>query len=297
MMVSEEQQRQFRDEGYFVLPEALSAAELGDLQSACQHYMDEFDSSEPVSEPEGPTDGSVEMQLRVTPGGRTFRAHVISRKGYRYFLGGRYLESAVVRRFMRGPRMVEIATAALGPEVYVYWDQFTVKGPESAAERDGDAPVGFRDGEVFDNHFIEGYPKRSNSWAWHQDGAYVPAWNKPHLTVWIALDDMSEENGTLRVLPYAQAGSGTAVEHGIRSNAHHKTAELGAESGIAMLLPAGAAVALSSNVFHCSRPNRGHALRRALLAQYVAEPVTGEDGRQIHFADPLVIDGRRVGTA
>lgn len=294
-MVSDEHRSQFRDEGYFVLREALSAAELGDLRATCERYIAEFDSSEPVPEPDGPTDGSVEMQLRVTPEGRTFRAHVISRKGYRYFLGGRYFDDSGLRRFMRGPRMTEIATAVLGPEVYVHWDQFTVKGPESAGARDADAPAGLREGEVFENHFIEGYPKRSNSWAWHQDGAYIPAWNKPHLTVWIALDDMSEENGTLRVLPYAHAGGGAPVDHGVPSNAHHKTAALDADSGIAMLIPAGGAVVMSSNVFHCSRPNRSAALRRSLLAQYVAEPVTGEDGRQIHFADPLAIDGRRVG--
>ncbi len=50
----------------------------------------------------------------------------------------------------------------------------------------------------------------------------------------------------------------------------------------------GGAAVKSSNVFHCSRPNRSRVLRRALLAQYIAEPVRGEDGRQIHFADPLV---------
>ena len=168
---------------------------------------------------------------------------------------------------------------------------------QSAEERDARAPAGFRDEEVFDNHFIEGYPKRSNSWAWHQDGAYIPAWNKPHLTAWIALDDMSEENGTLRVLPYAQAGGGAPVDHATTSKAHHKGAVPGAEAGIAMLLPAGGAVVMSSNVFHCSPPNRGQALRRAIIVQYVSEPVTGEDGRQIHFADPLVSGGRRVETA
>ncbi len=164
-MVTEDELRQYRDEGYFVLPGAVSAAELAELRALCDHFTAEFDSSESVPEPEGPTDGSVEMQLRVTPEGRTFRAHVISRKGYRYFLGGRYTESSALRRFLRSPRMAEIATATLGPEVYVYWDQFTVKGPEDAGDRDADAPVGFREGEVFDNHFIEGYPTRSNAWA------------------------------------------------------------------------------------------------------------------------------------
>ena len=37
--------------------------------------------------------------------------------------------------------------------------------------------------------------------------------------------------------------------------------------------------------------------RRAIIVQYVSEPVTGGDGRQIHFADPLVSGGRRVETA
>ncbi len=106
---------------------------------------------------------------------------------------------------------------------------------------------------------------------------------------------MSEENGTLRVLPYSRAGGGKLVAHA--EGAHHKTTDLGAEAGLPIIIRAGGMVVMSSNVFHCSRPNRSPAPRRALLAQYIARPITGEDGRRIHFADPFVKDGRRLDAA
>ena len=287
-MVTDEHRRQFNEEGYFVLDEAMTAAELAELRAICDRYIAEHDSSEAVPEPEGAAGGDPEMQLRAMPDGRTFRTNVINRKGYRYLLAGHYFDDPVLREFMRGPLMAGICAATLGGEAYVYYDQFTVKGPEGAEEADEEGHAGIAEGAVFDDHFVAGYPARSNEFAWHQDGGYIPARNPPQVAVWLALDDMSEENGTLRVLPYSQAGTREPIAHAIEPGTHYRTADIGSHAGTPMIVPAGAAVVFSSNLFHCSRPNRSRAYRRALLAQYIAAPVIGEDGKQIHFADPFI---------
>ena len=49
--------------------------------------------------------------------------------------------------------------------------------------------------------------------AWHQDSGYVGFPHRPYLTCWCALDDMSEENGTVYILPYERAGTRELVEH------------------------------------------------------------------------------------
>ena len=293
-MLADDYKRQFDEQGYFVLDAALTAGELAQLRAVCDRYIAEYDTSVAVPEPKGAAGGDPEMQLRATPEGRTFRTNVVNRKGYRYLLAGHYFDDPVLHECMRGPVMAEICLATLGPKAYVYYDQFTVKGPEEAEETDDDGRAGIAEGAVFDDHFVAGYPARSNEFAWHQDGGYIPPWNTLQVTAWIALDDMSEANGTLRVLSYSQAGTREAIAHGVAPGTHYKTADIGSQAGTPMIVPAGAAVVFSSNVFHCSRPNRTGAPRRALLAQYVAAPVTAEDGQQIHFADPFISAGKRL---
>ena len=50
--------------------------------------------------------------------------------------------------------------------------------------------------------------------SWHQDSGYVgyPD-HKPYLTCWCALDDMSEENGTVISCPIRAAAFASWVHH------------------------------------------------------------------------------------
>ena len=48
--------------------------------------------------------------------------------------------------------------------------------------------------------------------AWHQDSGYVKWYNpttehKPYVTCWCTLDDVSEENGTVYLLPHSRGGT------------------------------------------------------------------------------------------
>ena len=48
---------------------------------------------------------------------------------------------------------------------------------------------------------------------WHQDSGFIPYPHRPYLTCWIPLDDVSESNGTVQLLPYSRAGTRDVVEH------------------------------------------------------------------------------------
>jgi ectoine hydroxylase-related dioxygenase (phytanoyl-CoA dioxygenase family) len=78
--------------------------------------------------------------------------------------------------------MVEVARAALGDTIHLFNEQFVVK----AADR--------------------GLP-----FSWHQDSGFIPYRHRPHLTCWIPLDDASDANGTVHMLPYARVGTRDVV--------------------------------------------------------------------------------------
>ena len=85
--------------------------------------------------------------------------------------------------------MSEISRGLLGETVYLHNEQFVVKGQDQRSR-----------------------------FAWHQDSGYSvyrggAEPHQPYLTCWIALDDMSAQNGTISVLSFDEFGAGKLVEH------------------------------------------------------------------------------------
>lgn len=96
----------------------------------------------------------------------------------------------------------------------------------------------------------------------------------PYVSVWVALDDVSEENGCLYILPYpssaSPAGERGSAAHERRARAYPPVESLGPgpDVGLPIALDAGDAVVLSSHVLHCSGPNLSDAPRRAWMPQF-----------------------------
>ena len=107
----------------------------------------------------------------------------LDRRGSRYFVHA-YGKSPAVERFLSSDLMVQIAQAALGDTVYLFNEQYVVKAAE------------------------QGMP-----FSWHQDSGFIDYPHRPYLTCWIALDDMTEANGTVYLLPYSRAGTRDVVKH------------------------------------------------------------------------------------
>jgi ectoine hydroxylase-related dioxygenase (phytanoyl-CoA dioxygenase family) len=190
----------------------------------------------------------------------------LDHRGRRYFVHA-YGKSAEIEGFLRSDFMVEIAGAVLGDTIYLFNEQYVVK----AAER------GLR-------------------FSWHQDSGFVPYRHRPYLTCWIALDDVSEANGTVYLLPYSRAGTREVVEHAKDPETNDLVGYVGNDPGDAVVVPAGSIACFSSTVLHCSGPNTTDRVRRVYLAQYTAEPLLSEDGsRPRHLAEPLLVEGRRLG--
>jgi ectoine hydroxylase-related dioxygenase (phytanoyl-CoA dioxygenase family) len=189
----------------------------------------------------------------------------LDRRGRRYFLHA-YERSPQVRRFLFSELIAQVTRTALCDTVFLFNEQYVVK----AAER------GMRFG-------------------WHQDSGFIDYPHTPYLTCWIALDDVSEANGTVYLLPYDRAGTRDVVEHVRDEETNDRIGYTGADPGDPVVVPAGSIVCFSSTVLHRSGPNTTDHMRRVYVAQYSAEPILGEDGaRPRHLAEPLLRDGVRV---
>jgi ectoine hydroxylase-related dioxygenase (phytanoyl-CoA dioxygenase family) len=184
-------------------------------------------------------------------------------RGRRYFLHA-YATSPAVRRLLLSDLMADIARV-LGDNVYLFNEQYVIK----AAER--------------------GMP-----FGWHQDSGFIPYPHRPYLTCWIPLDDVSESNGTVHLLPYSRAGTRHVVEHHRDLETNDLIGYSGPDPGDPLIVPAGSVAAFSSTVFHRTGPNTSDQPRRVYIAQYTPEPLLTEDRSQPrHLAEPLRIDGHR----
>lgn len=188
----------------------------------------------------------------------------------RYFVANRSLDSVIMTDFLFSELMADIAKATLGDNVYLFNEQYVVK----AADTD-------------------------SKFAWHQDSGYVGHYHTPYLSCWCALDDMSEDNGTIYVLPYSRDGRHSAddiIDHVVEDGTNDKVGYHGDDPGEIVIVPAGSIAVFSSRTFHRSGSNKTSAYRRSYLAQYSPEPIMSKDGSKLWGrAEPVVIDGKRVG--
>ena len=189
----------------------------------------------------------------------------LDRRGSRYFVHA-YGMSPAVERFLSSNLMVQIAQAVLGDTVYLFNEQYVVKAAE------------------------QGMP-----FSWHQDSGFIDYPHRAYLTCWIALDDMTEANGTVYLLPYSRAGTRDVIKHTRDEESNDLVGYFGHEPGDPMIVPAGSIACFSSTLFHRSGANTTEGVRRVYVAQYSAEPILSEDGSQpLRLAEPLLMKGKRV---
>ena len=151
--------------------------------------------------------------------------------------------SPLLTAFMQDERLVEALGALVGDNVKGFASQFFIKHA--------------------------GMPGN----AWHQDENFVPTRDRSLCTAWIALDEATEENGALRMIPGSHA---SGVLYPMRP---HNSPDLdraeecydfpGRESAVPIVLRPGSCVFFSGYILHSSTTNRRPSgFRRALLYQY-----------------------------
>lgn len=189
----------------------------------------------------------------------------INHKGKRYFIALRYRDSQTMQELIFSQQLEEICRSILGKDVYLFLEQFVVKAAD-----------------------------KGMTFSWHQDSGYLNFNHKPYLSCWCPLDDVTEENGTVYLLPYKEAGTRHRIDHTLQEGTNDKVGYFGDNPGIPAIMKAGDIALFSSTCFHRSGSNFTNKSRRVLLLQYSAEPILKENQEPLYWADPFLIDGERV---
>ncbi len=246
-----DQIEQYHNEGYMILKRIIPDDMLEMLREECSYFV-------------GYQDGMMDERGETTMG--------ITHRGNRYFVANRYRQSHRLWRFIYGELMARVAQAALGQDVYLFHEQWVVKGPEQGM-----------------------------TFSWHQDSGYVKdrdanTQHQPYVTCWCTLDDMSEANGTVYLLPHSRGNTrDQIITHERQEGSNDLVGYTGDDPGIRIDVPAGSIVAFSSYAFHRSGSNTTPNMRRVYLPQYSAAPIVhSETNEPFGQVVPFVKDGRIV---
>ncbi|HYF51859.1 MAG TPA: phytanoyl-CoA dioxygenase family protein [Planctomycetota bacterium] len=190
----------------------------------------------------------------------------INHRNSRYFINLRYKQGRRLHEYIFSDLMAEICRATIGDTAFLFYDQWVIKCAEQGMK-----------------------------FGWHQDSGYVDHECAPYVSCWCALDDVSEENGTVYVLPYSRAGTKRRVEHVREEGSNDLIGYHGSDPGIPVIAPAGSIAVFSGTTFHRSGANTTFNPRRAYLTQYSPVPILVRDGsRPFGWAEPFLKNGVRV---
>jgi hypothetical protein len=178
------------------------------------------------------------------------------------FPGGVYVglsrRSGLFARAAADPRVLGPLCAILGPNVEFLSDK-----------------VVFKDGR-------EDAPS-----PWHQD---YPYWKGPHkLSVWIALDDATEDNGCLKLVPGSHGGEMAHANVQSQQGFGNRILDVDETTAVSAPVEAGGAVIFHDLTLHASHPNRTGADRWAVITTY--RDATASEPEEMAWPAAMVVAG------
>ena len=149
-----------------------------------------------------------------------------------------HLASPELTRYATDRRWAAIVLPLLGTaDARLYWEQAVAKPPQARTEL-----------------------------PWHQDNGYTPLIPEEYVTCWLALDDATEDNGCIEVIPASHL-RGT-VSHHPGEGPFRVGLDGGEGEGVALPVERGDVLVFSSLIMHRSGPNVTDRHRRAWIIQF-----------------------------
>ncbi len=222
-MIRAEKIDQYRRDGYFILERALAPSMLAAIQDEAMRFKEIFDAR---------------MRAANT------EVWDINHLNKRYFISLYHDHSEILKKYLFSEQMAEICRATVGPDVFLFQEQFVIKGAE----------VGM-------------------TFSWHQDGGWFTPDCPPYVSIWLALDDMTLENGTIYVLPQTRMEHRGWLEHRVDPKTNDRIGYEGSDPGEPVFVPAGSMAVFSHQTLHRSGANTTKNMRRVYLAQYSCAPI------------------------
>lgn len=143
---------------------------------------------------------------------------------------------------------------------------------------------------LFNEHYIVKPPHSGLEFGWHIDEEKQLGClsTTDYVTVWCALDDVSNANGTLVVEESTKQIHARLIncEAATRPGKRRRNTieEDESSEGVALCVTAGTVAVFSSKLRHRSGCNTSDKLRRVFYAQFSTAPITASDGEPLNFA-------------
>jgi ectoine hydroxylase-related dioxygenase (phytanoyl-CoA dioxygenase family) len=238
--ITPEQRAQLDENGYFLLENVFTKAEMDALAERIETYQRRHEEAIAAK---GGTEG-ISRASEIT-----FTSHLAE-------------NDDEIKAFCQRPEFVAITTAILGPDIDLYWNQSVFKMPEGEKQ----------------------FP-------WHQDDGYTPVTPSPYLTLWLALNDATPENGCISVMPGSHKRGLIPHEQTPIGLACHSTDD--PDQGVQVPVKAGSMAVFYSLTMHKSGVNRSKGPRKAYVIQYsVAGLKNARTGDVLTGKVPVAREGR-----
>jgi phytanoyl-CoA hydroxylase len=126
---------------------------------------------------------------------------------------------------------------------------------------------------LFASHYIAKPPFSGEAVLWHQDGSFWPLEPMDVITLWLSLDEVTPENGCMRVIPGTQhmdlqkVMPRTDVKNVLSASMDEGLVD--ESSAVDVVLGPGDVSIHHPNVIHGSNPNTSDRWRRGLTIRYI----------------------------
>ncbi|MBX2868253.1 MAG: phytanoyl-CoA dioxygenase family protein [Acidiferrobacterales bacterium] len=107
---------------------------------------------------------------------------------------------------------------------------------------------------------------------WHQDFAFTPHTNSDLVTALLMIDEVTEHNGPLQVIPGSHLGNLESLWHGgvFTGAVETSLAQRCEAEAVECIGPAGSVCLMHTKLLHGSKPNRSQSSRTLFIAVYAA---------------------------
>lgn len=235
--LTQEQIEQFKEDGYLVIDKFLSPEETARVKADIARVSDE------VAHLEGDQRG---FNFERADGAAMYE-DVAIRKGVLRKIQGAVFHVPEVKNVFTGEKMLDCMEDLMGPEIYYHSSKVMFKPPQGVAK------------------------------PWHQDAAYWRDYASNQITVWIAIDDASEENGCVWAIPGSHKLG--LIPH-VKKELQVEESKIDLSKAIPVPVHAGGLLIFHSLVLHMSQKNESDKTRWAIICDYDCLPNPSIDSHQ-----------------
>lgn len=242
--LTQQQMEQFQKEGFLVVPNFLTAQELNDVRTDIERVCRE--NAHLTKDTGG-------FNLEKEGGNAFDQTKAALRPGLLRKIQGAVQYVPAVKRVFTSKKMLDCMEDIMGPNLYYHSSKVMFKPAKG------------------------GSPK-----PWHQDAAYWKNYEPNQVTVWIAIDDATEENGCVWAIPGSHKLG--LVPH-VDAELQVPESEIDMKKAAAVPVKSGGLLIFHSLVLHMSKANTSDKPRCAIICDYDPSPYPAIDAKGCPEAD------------